>query len=533
MINTLDSEWLLWYNDNSPLNRDKLSLGDVLMNAIYTRQSVDRVDSISIETQINHCMKEVEGEHKIYSDKGYSGKNTERPEFQAMIEHIKQGRIRKVVVYKLDRISRSLLDFVKMMDMFKEHKVQFVSSTERFDTDEPMGRTMLSIFMAFAQFERETIQQRVTDAYVSRSRAGFCMGGPAPYGFKREPFKINGISTSRYAPIDEEVNHLEIIFEMYSKPAVTLGEVVKYFRGNGIKKIRGNGWYTSRLSEYLRNPIYVKADIDIYNFYASRGAEIVNPPDYFIGENGCYLYTKDVHARGAKKDMAQYDNMVVVIAPHKGIVDSETWIKCNLKTHQNRQIPRARNTVKTWLSGKLKCGKCGYALKYNKWQGKTTMNQYYFCSEANYRCEGFGMIRLEVLESEILKLVEAKVKEIEVEQNQPSQNQADINTINIAITNKENEIDDLFNKFEGGNEAIMKRLNNKVEKIDNEIFALKQKLLRLETSEINRTQIDTNIISEIFRQWDKVPMSEKQAVSDILIEKVLVTDKTMEIIWKI
>jgi DNA invertase Pin-like site-specific DNA recombinase len=503
------------------------------MNAVYARQSVDRADSISIEDQVNQCMKEVVGEHKVFPDRGYSGKNTERPKFQEMMEQVKSGFISRVIVYRLDRISRSVLDFSKMMDIFREHKVEFVSISEKFDTSTPMGEAMLTIAVVFAQLERKTIQQRVTDAYASRSRAGFCMGGPAPYGFKREPFVLSNINTSRYAPITEEVKHLEIIFEKYAKPATSLGDIVKFFKNKGIKKPRGNGWYTARISEYLRNPIYVKADADVYNFFSTRGTEIINPLSDFIGENGCYLYTKDMNKKGDKKDMSQYENMVLVLAPHKGIVDSETWIKCRLKADDNKQIPRARSTVKTWLSGKLKCRECGYALKYNKWKGKTVENQYYFCSETGNRCEGFGMVRLEVLETEILKQVETKIKEIEIEQSKPRRNQADINAINISIMNKESKIDELYNKFEGGNEAIMKRLNEQVDKIESEIYSLKQDLIRLEAREINNSQIDVRVISEIFKRWDEVPMSEKQIISDILIKRVLVTSGTIEFDWKI
>ena len=144
------------------------------IDAIYARQSVDKKDSISIESQIEFCKYELKGGNcKEYKDKGYSGKNTERPQFQQLMRDIESGLVRKVVVYKLDRISRSILDFAKMMDFFQKYEVEFVSSTEKFDTSTPMGRAMLNICIVFAQLERETIQKRVTDAYYSRSQRGF------------------------------------------------------------------------------------------------------------------------------------------------------------------------------------------------------------------------------------------------------------------------------------------------------------------------------------------------------------------------
>ena len=175
------------------------------IDAIYARQSVDKKDSISIESQIEFCKYELKGGNcKEYTDKGYSGKNTDRPKFQELVRDIKRGLIAKVVVYKLDRISRSILDFANMMELFQQYNVEFVSSTEKFDTSTPMGRAMLNICIVFAQLERETIQKRVTDAYYSRSQRGFKMGGKAPYGFHTEPIRMDGINTKRLVVNPEE-----------------------------------------------------------------------------------------------------------------------------------------------------------------------------------------------------------------------------------------------------------------------------------------------------------------------------------------
>ena len=175
------------------------------IDAIYARQSVDKKDSISIESQIEFCKYELKGGScREYTDKGYSGKNTDRPKFQELVRDIKKGLIAKVIVYKLDRISRSILDFATMMELFQQYNVEFVSSTEKFDTSTPMGRAMLNICIVFAQLERETIQKRVTDAYYSRSQRGFKMGGKAPYGFHTEPIKMDGINTKRLVVKPEE-----------------------------------------------------------------------------------------------------------------------------------------------------------------------------------------------------------------------------------------------------------------------------------------------------------------------------------------
>lgn len=140
----------------------------LMATAIYGRQSVDKKDSISIEAQIGLCKKECTGESnfKIYTDKGYSGKNTDRPKFRRMMQDVKSGLIDRVVVYRLDRLSRSITDFGHMWEGLNNFHVSFTSVSEKFDTETPTGRAMLYIIMIFAQLERETTTERVKDNYL-------------------------------------------------------------------------------------------------------------------------------------------------------------------------------------------------------------------------------------------------------------------------------------------------------------------------------------------------------------------------------
>ena len=149
--------------------------------AIYARQSKDKKDSISIETQIDLCKRLCEDDnYQIYFDKGFSGKNIDRPEFKRLIFDIENNKIEKVITYKLDRISRSIADFSQLLLLFEKYNVDFRSSTENFDTSSPMGRAMINIIMTFAQLEREQIAERLTDNWYSRAKSGFWCGGKPP-----------------------------------------------------------------------------------------------------------------------------------------------------------------------------------------------------------------------------------------------------------------------------------------------------------------------------------------------------------------
>ena len=150
------------------------------MDAIYARQSVEKADSLSIQGQIDLCRQKAGKEVQIYPDKGYSGKNTNRPAFQRMMEDVERGQIQKIIVYRLDRFSRSIADFGRLWEILKQHDVEFVSINETFDTSTPMGRAMLNIIMVFAQLERETTAERVRDNYYQRAKLGAWPGGPAP-----------------------------------------------------------------------------------------------------------------------------------------------------------------------------------------------------------------------------------------------------------------------------------------------------------------------------------------------------------------
>ena len=177
----------------------------MLYDALYARQSIEKQDSISVESQLAYCQYETHGAPFLtYTDRGFSGKDTHRPGFTQMMNDVQAGKIRRVIVYKLDRISRSILDFANMMEQFQTFHVEFVSSTEKFDTSTPIGRAMLHICIVFAQLERETIQKRVSDAYYARCRLGLYMGGRIPYGFQLVDTVLQGIHTSCYVPVPEE-----------------------------------------------------------------------------------------------------------------------------------------------------------------------------------------------------------------------------------------------------------------------------------------------------------------------------------------
>ena len=232
------------------------------MIIIYARKSVERENSISCETQIEYCKSMIKPDErgekvKTIVDNGFSGGNVNRDGFQEMMKLIRKGKVRKIIVYKLDRMSRSLADFVDILQEFKLHDVKFVSSQESFDTSSPYGEMIVKLLAVFAEFERTSIIERVTQAYAHRSEMGFYMGGRQPYGFELVPAVIRGIKTKKLNPIPSQIEQIRYIYEVYAQESVSLRRLLDVLISENKKPLDGSDWSTAKLSALLKNPIYV------------------------------------------------------------------------------------------------------------------------------------------------------------------------------------------------------------------------------------------------------------------------------------
>jgi len=433
------------------------------IKAFYGRQSVDRKDSISIESQLEFSMHEFKGESfREYKDKGYSGKNTDRPKFQELIRDIEKGLISTVVVYKLDRISRSIIDFASMMELFGRYNVEFVSATEKFDTSTPMGRAMLNICIVFAQLERETIQRRVQDAYYSRCERGFHMSGKAPYGYKLEPTTVDGIKTKMMAVDPVAAEQVKQMFEMYADPQTSYGDIARYFTGQGVD-FDGGELKRATLSVLLRNPVYAQADLDMYEFFKTQGAAVVNDPLDFAGTNGCYLY------RGRDVDESKYSTFkdhILVLAPHEGLVSSETWLTCRKKLMNNPTFGGGRKAKNTWLSGKIKCARCGAGLMV---QISTNGCGYFRCRRRtdNKNCEGCGKLRAHEIENYVFDEMRRKMAQFQtLAKDNAGKANPKLTALNVSLAQVEAEIEKLINKLTGASATLMTYANGKIEELD-------------------------------------------------------------------
>jgi site-specific DNA recombinase len=142
-----------------------------------------------------------------YDDGGYSGGSTDRPDLQKLLNDIRARKIDVIVVYKVDRLTRSLADFAKLVELFDTHGVSFVSVTQQFNTTTSMGRLTLNVLLSFAQFEREVTSERIRDKIAASKRKGLWVGGNLPLGYEMKCGKI--------AIVEEEAELVRLIFRRY------------------------------------------------------------------------------------------------------------------------------------------------------------------------------------------------------------------------------------------------------------------------------------------------------------------------------
>src|SRR5437762_7644454 len=193
-----------------------------------------------------------------YDDGGFSGGNTERPALQRLLDQVRANKVDVIVVYKVDRLTRSLADFAKLVELFDRYNVSFVSVTQQFNTTTSMGRLTLNVLLSFAQFEREVTSERIRDKIAASKRKGLWVGGPLPLGYAMKDSKI--------AVVEDEAERVRLIHRRY----LELGGVnalVRDLRDKGIRtKIRlrvtgathgGISFERGSLFYLLRNRFYI------------------------------------------------------------------------------------------------------------------------------------------------------------------------------------------------------------------------------------------------------------------------------------
>ncbi len=343
--------------------------------AIYCRCSTDEQwqgkDFNTLESQASICkhavaMKEPDGWSlgRIYEDGGYSGGSTDRPALKELIADIEAGHIHAVVVYRLDRLTRSIADFYELNQIFERHGVVFVSATEAFSTDTPTGELFLNLILSLAQWERGLTRQRVSDKIAERSKRGLWNGGNAPFGYSYSK------ETKLLEPHATETSIVRDIFGQIAAGVAPV-EVARLLNKNGVR---------------TKQRLETRKD----------GSSVETGGKRWVGQNVSRMVRNALYRGVIVHDEAEYPGR------HQALVDDELWKAANKVLTAGVKLPdnadanlRQRNRHQMLLKGILRCGHCGKHL-IPKPAGKKDKDGnpylYYVCGDLNKHGKSDGCV---------------------------------------------------------------------------------------------------------------------------------------------
>jgi len=336
--------------------------------AVYSRKSKFTGKGDSVENQIKAChdylrlhFPDMNDDQVIeYQDEGFSGKDTQRPRFKAMMDACKRGEIGLIICYRLDRFSRKTLDFLRISEDLEDWNVSFVSINDHFDTTTSTGKAMMTMVATFAQLERETIQERICDNLLALAETGRWLGGIAPTGYKSEEVQSHDKRKQyKLTLISEEAELVRLIFTRFME-SNSIVAVDKYLLQNGIQTKNDRAFSRHTIKAILENPVYMIADQDAWNYFTRLELEIFSLEEKFNGQHGMMVYNKTSQMKGRGNEFLPMEEWVIAVGAHEGIISGADWVRVQGMLAQNKSKsyhkPKSHHAL---LSGLLYCGGCG------------------------------------------------------------------------------------------------------------------------------------------------------------------------------
>ncbi|MCI9256671.1 recombinase family protein [Acutalibacter sp.] len=308
-----------------------------LKAAIYIRVSTQyQVDRASLPVQreelINYAKYALDiTDCVVFEDAGYSAKNTDRPDYQRMMARVRAGEFSHLLVWKIDRISRNLLDFAAMYAELKKLGIVFVSKNEQFDTSSAMGEAMLKIILVFAELERNMTSERVSAVMLSRANDGIWNGGKVPFGYAYDK------DSKQFSIIEDEAQVVLHIYDLYES-VKSLTTVAKSLNEKGVRSRTGKPWNPTTVRTMLTNPFY--AGTYRYNYWDESSKS------FTVKDKDEWVLVLDHHPAIVTPERQE---IIAVMLQSK----QRGWAGAGM-TYQRKNIHI--------FAGLLKCGCCGYTM---------------------------------------------------------------------------------------------------------------------------------------------------------------------------
>lgn len=523
--------------------------------AIYSRKSKYTGKGESIENQIETCKDYLkrymninisDDDIVVFNDEGFTGANTDRPQFQEMLRSIRNNEIDTVICYRLDRISRSVVDFVNLYEEWQQYDVNFVSVKEQFDTSTPMGKAMLMISIVFAQLERDTIAERIRDNMYELAKTGRWLGGNVPLGFmseKMEKLNINGKKTNLFklVPVDDEISIINTIFSKFLEYK-SQTKVESYLIQNDFKTKRNCDFSRWGVKNILRNPVYAIADKDILDYFLENDVEVYNDVDDFDGQHGIIGYCKTEKTKTGRVKYKDLQDWIVAIGEHKGIISGKDWVEVQnilkMNEDKNYRKPIKNNAI---LVGVLRCHHCNSLMRAKLKQNKTSNGDLRFdyicdlkmkskgekCSCKNINGNEAdslvirGMKELANPTSEFYKAIEEIVNDKDYDINNKKD---ELQTLERNYSKNESEINSLVNRLALVDDEVFDEVQAKIKDLkvrNKEIVANIQKIKQEQPTQIINDQKTANIVFEILTKYmsrfDKLDIISKRNLIKLFV----------------
>lgn len=524
--------------------------------AIYTRKSKFTGKGESIQNQIQVCKDYLnrfaeDYEFLIYEDEGFSGKNTERPQFKKMFRDAKAKKFNVLICYRLDRISRNIADFASLIQDLEKYSISFISVNEQFDTSTPMGRAMMYIASVFAQLERETIAERIRDNMLELAKTGRWLGGCTPTGYESVPItyfdaEMNEKKMYKLSPIKEELDIVKLIFDKYLETQ-SLSAVTKYLLSHNIKTKLNTDWNYSKVKSVLISPVYVQATKKTLEYIQSQNITVVGKPD---GVHGFLSYNKKKDKTGPYRDPSEW---IYAIGCHEGIISSEDWIKVQeLLSINKSKAPILGKSNTALLTGIIRCSKCGGIMRiaYGSVTKSGKRNYYYACglkyASGSTRCNNKN-VRGDVLDDLIIKklkflctdkgklISELKKQKYSLDE-QDKLNKKSTLDITESINKNNTSIQNLLNTLsQTEDKNISNLLLEKIENLNNENKLLEKKLKQQKefNNSIKDEDKNIDILVNSLRSFEETAATctfeERKLLIKSIVEKVYWNGDTREL----
>lgn len=491
--------------------------------AIYSRKSKETEKGESVKNQIQMCKDYFSKKYddcvfQVFQDEGFSGGNTNRPQFQRMMLLAKRREFDCIACYKIDRIARNIIDFMNTFDILKKNSVSLVSITEGFDPNTPTGMMMMTMIAGFAEMERMSIAQRIKDNMTELAKLGRWSGGTPPFGYK--PVKIqNG-------------NKIELYLELIPEYQEKIKSAFKCLaEGHTIRQsAKILNMPDKTVANLINNPTYCQSDDFSAKYLKTLGYEVFGE----IDGHGYLAYNRRIKDKTGKK-LFNAKGMFVSVSKHTPAVSSSLWIAANEQIRKRGEEARPRISQFSFLAHLVKCS-CGSGMYLTPGNRKKDGSRvYYFgCSRKKYdksACDN-GWINAAYLEKDVLSSLNRCADDTEyfkkyISTKNDTNIDFEIKKLKKAITKNDVELDNLAENIGLLTGSAAKKTADRMNKLSKKNDFLSENLLKLERANL-LDNFDSYSISTLQKNikylldsWDSLNIERKQLLIKNIIKEVL------------